>query len=151
MLTSIYVISMEFLWLRRRRSSWRNSLEARSKEKQLCSQATSVQVSFFHFLWQSLWKQDTLGSFWTTVINFITAHILFFVNHLLIQIIGHLPDSNNLLFKMRPNMKMSLIFMRILSHSEIKVFAVTLVLKQACDNSIIVYYFWSLKTSYITG
>ena len=121
---------MEFLWLRRRRSSWRNSLAARSKEKQLCSQATSVQVSFFHFLWQSLWKQDTLGSFWTTVINFITTHILFFVNHLLIQRIGHLPDSNNPLFKMRPNMKMSLKFMRIGSHSEIKGFTVTLVLKQ---------------------
>ena len=141
MLTSIYVISMEFLWLRRRRSSWRNSLAARSKEKQLCSQATSVQVSFFLFLWQSLWKEDTLGSSWTTVINFNTTQIPFFVNHLLIQRIGHLPDSNNLLFKMRPNMKMSLIFMRIGSHSEIKVFAVTLVLKQACDNSIIVYYF----------
>ena len=151
MLTSIYVISMEFLWLRRRPSSWRNSLAARSKQKQLCSQATSVQVSFFHFLWQSLWKHNTLGSFWTTVIDFITTHILFFVNHLLIQRIGHLPDSNNLLFKMRLNMKMSLIFMRIGSHSEIKVFAVTLVLKQACDNSIIAYYFWSLKTSYITG
>ena len=38
-------------------------------------------------------------------------------------------------------MKMSLIFMRIGSHSEIKVFAVTLVLKQACDNLVIVYYF----------
>ena len=139
--SSIYVISMEFLSLRRRRSSWRNSPEARSEEKQLCSQATSVQVSFFLFLWQSLWKEDTLGSSWTTVINFNTTQIPFFVNHLLIQRIGHLPDSNNLLFKMRPNMKMSLIFMRIASHSEIKVFAVTLVLKQACDNSIIVYYF----------
>ena len=132
---------MEFLSLRHRRSSWRNSLAERSKEKQLCSQATSVQVSFFLFLWQSLWKEDTLGSSWTTVINFNTTQIPFFVNHLLIQRIGHLPDSNNLLFKMRPNMKMSLIFMRIGSHSEIKVFAVTLVLKQACDNSIIVYYF----------
>ena len=130
MLTSIYVISMEFLWLRRRRSSWRNSLAARSKEKQLCSQATSVQVSFFHFLWQSLWKHNTLGSSWTTVINFNTTQIPFFVNHLLIQRIGHLPDSNNLLFKMRPNMKMSLKFMRIGSHSEIKGFTVTLVLKQ---------------------
>ena len=128
--SSIYVISMEFLSLRRRRSSWRNSPEARSEEKQLCSQATSVQVSFFLFLWQSFWKEDTLGSSWTTVINFITTQVLFFVNHLLIQRIGHLPDSNNLLFKMRPNMKMSLIFMRIGSHSEIKVFAVTLVLKQ---------------------
>ena len=132
---------MEFLSFRHRRSSWRNSLAARSKEKQLCSQATSVQVSFFLFLWQSLWKEDTLGSSWTTVIDFNTTQIPFFVNHLLIQRIGHLPDSNNLLFKMRPNMKMSLIFMRIGSHSEIKVFAVTLVLKQACDNSIIVYYF----------
>ena len=121
---------MEFLPFRHRRSSWRNSLAARSKEKQLCSHATSVQVSFFHFLWQSLWKHDTLASFWTTIINFITTHILFFVNHLLIQRIGHLPDSNNLLFKMRPNMKMSLKFMRIGSHSEIKGFTVTLVLKQ---------------------
>ena len=93
-------------------------------------QATSVQVSFFHFLWQSLWKEDTLGSSWTTVINFNTTQIPFFVNHLLIQRIGHLPDSNNLLFKMRPNMKMSLKFMRIGSHSEIKGFTVTLVLKQ---------------------
>lgn len=121
---------MEFLSLRHRRSSWRNSLAARSKEKQLCSQATSVQVSFFLFLWQSLWKEDTLGSSWTTVINFNTTQIPFFVNHLLIQRIGHLPDSNNLLFKMRPNMKMSLTFMRIGSHSEIKGFTVTLVLKQ---------------------
>ena len=121
---------MEFLSLRHRRSSWRNSLEARSKEKQLCSQATSVQVSFFLFLWQGLWKEDTLGSSWTTVINFNTTQIPFFVNHLLIQRIGHLPDSNNLLFKMRPNMKMSLKFMRIGSHSEIKGFTVTLVLKQ---------------------
>ena len=121
---------MEFLSLRHRRSSWRNSLAARSKEKQLCSQATSVQVSFFLFLWQSLWKEDTLGSSWTTVINFNTTQIPFFVNHLLIQRIGHLPDSNNLLFKMRPNMKMSLKFMRIGSHSEIKGFTVTLVLKQ---------------------
>ena len=121
---------MEFLSLRHRRSSWRNSLAARSKEKQLCSQATSVQVSFFLFLWQSLWKEDTLGSSWTTVINFNTTQIPFFVNHLLIQRIGHLPDSNNLLFKMRPNMKMNLTFMRIGSHSEIKGFTVTLVLKQ---------------------
>ena len=121
---------MEFLWLRRRRSSWRNSLASRSEKKQLCSQATSVQVSFFLFLWQSLWKEDTLGSSWTTVINFITTQILFFVNHLFIQGIGHLPDSNNLLFKMRPHMKMSLIFMRTRSHCHIKGFAVTLVLKQ---------------------
>ena len=121
---------MEFLSLRHRRSSWRNSLAARSKQKQLCSQATSVQVSFFLFLWQSLWKEDTLGSSWTTVINFNTTQIPFFVNHLLIQRIGHLPDSNNLLFKMRPNMKMSLKFMRVGSHSEIKGFTVTLVLKQ---------------------
>ena len=121
---------MEFLSLRHRRSSWRNSLAARSKEKQLCSQATSVQVSFFLFLSQSLWKEDTLGSSWTTVINFNTTQIPFFVNHLLIQRIGHLPDSYNLLFKMRPNMKMSLTFMRTGSHSEIKGFTVTLVLKQ---------------------
>ena len=121
---------MEFLSLRHRRSSWRNSLAARSKEEQLCSQATSVQVSFFRFLWQSLWKHNTLGSSWKTVINFNTTQIPFFVNHLLIQRIGHLPDSNNPLFKMRPNMKMSLKFMRIGSHSEIKGFTVTLVLKQ---------------------
>ena len=85
---------------------------------------------FSFILWQSLWKEDTLGSSWTTVINFITTQILFFVNHLLIQRIGHLPDSNNLLLKMRPNMKMSLIFMRMRSHCHIKGFAVTLVLKQ---------------------
>lgn len=121
---------MEFLWLRRRLSSWRNTLASRSKEKQLCLQATSVQVSYFLFLWQSLWKEDTLGSSWTTVINFITTQTLFLANHLLIQGIGHLPDLNNLLFKMRPNMKMSLIFMRIRSHCHIKGFAVTLVLKQ---------------------
>ena len=132
---------MEFLSLRHRRSSWRNSLAARSKEKQLCSQATSVQVSFFLFLWQSLWKEDTLGSSWTTVINFNTTQIPFFVNHLLIQRIGHLPDSNNLLFKMRPNMKMSLKFMRIGSHSEIKGFKGSRIKTEACDNSIIVYYF----------
>ena len=53
-----------------------------------------------------------------------------FIDSLLIQGIGHLPDSTNLIFKMRPNMKMSLTFMRIRSHSEIKGFAVTLVLKQ---------------------
>lgn len=121
---------MEFLWLRRRLSSWRNTLASRSKEKQLCLQATSVQVSYFLFLRQSLWKEDTLGSSWATVINFITTQTLFLANHLLIQGIGHLPDLNNLLFKMRPNMKMSLIFMRIRSHCHIKGFAVTLVLKQ---------------------
>ena len=121
---------MEFPWLRRRLSSWRNTLASRSKEKQLCLQATSVQVSYFLFLRQSLWKEDTLGSSWATVINFITTQTLFLANHLLIQGIGHLPDLNNLLFKMRPNMKMSLIFMRIRSHCHIKGFAVTLVLKQ---------------------
>ena len=121
---------MEFPWLRRRLSSWRNTLASRSKEKQLCLQATSVQVSYFLFLRQSLWKEDTLGSSWATVINFITTQTLFLANHLLIQGIGHLPDLNNLLFKMRPNIKMRLIFMRIRSHCHIKGFAVTLVLKQ---------------------
>jgi len=74
-------------------------------------------------------RLGTLASSWTTLTNFITTQILFFINHLMIQETSHLPVSNSLLSKMRPNMKMSHIFMRIGSHCHIKGFAVTLVLK----------------------
>ena len=45
MQTQIYVISMEFLSLRRRRLSWRNEV-ARSKEKRLFSQVTRHRTNF---------------------------------------------------------------------------------------------------------
>ena len=60
----IYVISMEFLLLRRRRSSWRNSLAARNKEKRLYSKVRTdaIKANYTNFrLQKSLLSFRTIG------------------------------------------------------------------------------------------